>query len=331
MDLPIDEMRFAMGHMIDGRLSAQETAFLLTGLHRKGETVAEIVGAAEAMRARMTSIHTRRHDTLDTCGTGGDRSGTFNISTAAALVVAAAGVAVAKHGNRSVTSKSGSADVLAEFGVNLDAGLDCVEQCLDELGIGFCFAPLFHESMRHVAAVRRQLGFPTIFNLLGPLTNPAKAPFQVIGVGDSERRRQIADALASLGTRHAVVVCGEDGLDEVTLSGTTHISEVRQDPDDPARCIVKDTAWKPEDFGIRSQAIDSLRVANPAESASVIRQLLEGRPGAARDIVLLNAAAALWVAGKRGTLAESAILAAEAIDRRDALQLLDRLARRTHA
>ena len=219
--LSMDEMDGAMSLIMQGGCGEEQTVRLLLALRAKGETVAEVAGAAAAMRRLMTPIRTRRTGVLDTCGTGGDGSGTFNISTAAALVTAAAGVPVAKHGNRGITSRSGSADALAALGVNVDADVACVEECLDELGICFCYAPLLHGAMRHVAAIRKQLAVPTIFNLLGPLANPARATRQLLGVSKPQLQPLLAEALAMLGTQRVLVVHGSDGLDEVTLSGTT--------------------------------------------------------------------------------------------------------------
>jgi anthranilate phosphoribosyltransferase len=322
-DLSMDDMARAIEAVMLGLCSESEIALLLTGLHLKGETVAEIAGAAAALRRHMTPIRTRREGVIDTCGTGGDASGTFNISTAAALVTAAAGVPVAKHGNRRVTSRSGSADVLAQLGVNIEASVACVEACLDELGICFCFAPLLHGSMKHVAPVRQKLGTPSIFNLLGPLSNPAGAPFQLLGVGRAELRPLMAEALALLGTRRALVVCGEDGLDEVTLAGPTRVSEVSDGQ-------VRDFAWTPADFGLEVSSLFSLQVTGPEESAALIRRVLEGERGAPRDIVVANAAAALWTAGAADTPRAAANAAAAAIDSQAAARLLANLADRTH-
>ena len=228
-NLTMSEMSGVIDGIMRGQWSEADIAELLLALREKGETVDEVAGAAQALRAHMTPIRTVRRGVLDTCGTGGDRSGTFNISTAAALVTAAAGVPVAKHGNRGITSRSGSADVLAALGVNIEAPVAVVERCLDELGICFCFAPQLHPSMKHVAAVRRQLGVPTIFNILGPLCNPAAAPFQLLGVGRPPLRPLLAAALARLGTQRAAVVSGADGLDEVTLAAATHVTLVTGD------------------------------------------------------------------------------------------------------
>jgi len=323
-DLSMDDMSKAVEAIMLGLCSEAEIALLLTGLAIKGETIAEVAGAAAAMRRQMTPIRTHRAGLIDTCGTGGDASGTFNISTAAALVTAAAGVPVAKHGNRRVTSRSGSADVLAALGVNVDADVPCVERCLDELGICFCFAPRLHTSMKHVAAVRQKLGTPTIFNLLGPLVNPAAAPFQLLGVGRQELRPLLAEALNILGTERALVICGEDGLDEVTLAGTTRVSEVREG-------VVHEFTWRPEDFGLQTAGLESMKISGPEESATLIRAILAGQPGPPRDIVVLNAAAALWTAGKHASPGECAALAAAAIDSGAARELLARLVEKTNA
>ena len=320
-DLSMDEMSEAIGLIMQGDCSDTEIALLLTALRAKGESVEEIAGAAQCMRSHMTRIHSTRENLLDTCGTGGDGSGTFNVSTAAALVAAAAGAAVAKHGNRGVTSKSGSADVLAELGVNVEATVKQVEGCLDEVGICFCFAPLLHQSMKNVAKVRRELGVPTIFNLLGPLCNPAGAPYQLLGVGRPDLRAKLAEALGLLGTRRALVISGEDGLDEVTIAAATNVSEAQGG-------AIRQFQWTPEEFGFEPHSLASLKVEGPKESAAMIKEILAG--GAAdgpRQIVIVNAAAALWTVGLEEKLADCAKRAAEAIDSGAATGLLDRLAR----
>jgi len=317
-DLAFDEMAGAIDAVMSGLTTPGEIAMLLTALRLKGETVAEIAGAAAAMRRHMTPIRTLRTGLVDTCGTGGDGSGTFNISTAAALVTAAAGVPVAKHGNRGITSKSGSADVLSALGVNIGAGVPQVEACLEQLGICFCFAPLLHGSMQRVAEVRKQLGVPTIFNLLGPLSNPAAAPFQLLGVGKEELRPKLAEALRLLGTERAYVVRGEDGLDEVTLRGLTRVSEVTAQG-------VRQLVWSPADFGLQERSLDECQVSGPQASAEIIGQVLSAKLGAARDIVVLNAAAAIWVARGAASPSACALLAAQAIDSGAAAALLQRL------
>jgi anthranilate phosphoribosyltransferase len=323
-DLSFETSRQVFERVMNGQCSPQEIALLLTGLRMKGESVEEIAGAAAALRMHMTPIRSQRTGLVDTCGTGGDGSATFNISTAAALVTAAAGVPVAKHGNRKITSRSGSADVLQALGVNIEADVPRVEKCLEELGICFCFAPLLHQAMKQVSEVRKQLEMPTIFNLLGPLTNPAGAPYQVLGVGHPELRPRLAQALALLGTKHAVVVCGTDGLDEVTLSGVTQVTEIGVE-------APRELFWHPGEFGIESQPLDTLKVENAQQSAAIILGMLSGQRGAPRDIVILNAAAALWTAGAEPTLKQAAARAADAIDSGAAGRLLASLVEWTNS
>ena len=317
-DLTLDEMAAAVDGIMRGEWAESQIADLLLGLRKKGETVDEIAGAAAAMRQHMTPIRTHREGIVDTCGTGGNASGIFNVSTSAALVAAAAGAVVAKHGNRRVTSKSGSADVLAELGVNVQADVQRVGECLDELGLCFCFAPLCHAAMKHVAPVRQRLGVPTIFNLLGPLTNPASAPYQLMGVGRDELRPKLAAVLARLGTTHAAVVHGADGLGEITIAAGTRVTQVRDGH-------LTEMTWSPADFGVETSTLDSLRVSGPAESAHVIRSVLRRERGPARDIVVINAAAALWVAGKAQSPSAASQLASEAIDSRAAADVLEHL------
>ena len=318
-DLSLQEMASTIGAIMQGQCSESDIAALLMALRTKGEAVTEVAGAALAMRKHMTPIRTSRTALIDTCGTGGDGSGTFNISTAAAIVAAAAGAAVAKHGNRRMTSRSGSADVLSELGVNVEASVAQVEACLDQLGICFCFAPLMHQSMKHVASVRRKLAVPTIFNLLGPLCNPASAPYQLLGVGRPPLRPLLAEALLMLGTQRAVVVCGQDGLDEVTLSGSTHATEAH-------RGQLRQFTWTPEDFGLPPADKQSMLVDGPQASAAMIRNVLDGQPGPPRDIVVVNAAAALWTARQETSPAQCARDAEQAIDSDAAKELLERLA-----
>jgi len=322
-NLAQDQMAAAVEVIVQGAWSEGEIGVFLTALAAKGETEAELAGAAAALRRHMTPIRSKRTGLLDTCGTGGDRSRTFNISTAAALVVAAAGVPVAKHGNRRITSSSGSADVLAALGVNVEATVAQVEACLDEVGIGFCFAPLHHPGVKRVAAVRRKLGVPTIFNLLGPLCNPASAPYQLLGVSKPQHRLLLARALALLGTTRALVVWGEDGLDEVTLSAATRVTQVQN-----GRLV--DHRWTPEEFGIARAPRDELVVEGPQESAAMIRSVFAGEPGPARDIVVLNAAAALYVVAAAADLRQAAGLAAAAIDSGATGRLLTQLSETSH-
>jgi anthranilate phosphoribosyltransferase len=345
-NLSFDEMSNTMDAIMRGEWTEPQVGLLLTALAAKGETADEIAGAAAAMRRHMSPIRSSRTGILDTCGTGGGGSKLFNISTTAAIVAAAAGVPVAKHGNRSITSRSGSADVLAELGVNINASVAQVEACLDELGICFCFAPLLHPSMKHVATVRRKLGIRTIFNILGPLVNPARAEYQLLGAGRPELRPLLVGAMARLGTRRTLVVSGHDGLGDVTLAGTTLVTEVttrslaqggssgnddvQPSADHPGEGL-REFSWHPEDFGIERAPMDSLAVDGPADSAAVIRRILTGEPGPARDIVILNAAAGLIAAGKTTQPKEAASLAASAIDSGAAEQLLTNLAQRSHA
>ncbi len=338
-NLSMDQMAEAIDSIMRGEWSDDQIARLLTALHEKGETIDEVAGAAASMRRHMTPIRHRHEVLLDTCGTGGGGSAMFNVSTTAAIVAAAAGVPVAKHGNRGVTSRSGSADVLAELGVNIQADVAQVEACLDELGLCFCFAPLAHPSMKHVAAVRKSLGIRTIFNVLGPLANPARATHQLLGAGRPELRPLLAGAMARLGTERTLVVSGEDGLGDVTISGITQVSEVIAPPlpsgegrgEGALDGRVREFTWQPEDFGLERSPLDALTVDGPTASAEVIRGILAGQRGAPRDIVVLNAAAGLVTAGKTDSPRDAAAQAAAAIDSGAAKSLLARLAERSHA
>ncbi|MBI1247044.1 anthranilate phosphoribosyltransferase [bacterium] len=318
-DLALEEMSAAIGQMMEGTWSDDDIAALLLALNDKGPSVDEIAGAATAMRGHMVQIKAPAEKFIDTCGTGGDCSGTFNISTATALVIAAAGVTVAKHGNRSVTSKSGSADVLSRLGVNIEADVPTIEKCLAEVGIGFCFAPLMHGSMKHVAPVRKKLGVPTIFNLLGPLCNPANAPYQLLGVGKPQYRDLLAFALQKLGTTKAVFVTGRDGMDEVTLSDATDVTIATPEN-------LQTLVWQPEQFGLTQRDKQDMLVDGPEESAAMIQRVLAGEPSGAREIVVINAAAALWTIGKDESLSGCARLAEEAIDSGAAQRTLAHLA-----
>ncbi|HEX2477123.1 MAG TPA: anthranilate phosphoribosyltransferase, partial [Lacipirellulaceae bacterium] len=333
--LSLEEMSASIDAIMRGQWSDDEIGLLLTALAAKGETVDEVAGAAMTMRRHMTPIRSRHAAVLDTCGTGGGGSKMFNVSTTAAIVSAAAGVPVAKHGNRSITSCSGSADVLAELGVNINATVSQVEACLDELGICFCFAPLMHPSMKHVAAVRKRLGIRTIFNILGPLVNPAGACYQLLGAGRPEMRPLLAGAMARLGTKRTLVVSGEDGLGDVTLSGVTHVTEVTTNlplpPGEGRGEGAREFTWTPEDFGLSRASLDSLAVDGPRASAAIIRGILKNARGPARDIVILNAAAGLIASGRASDPKSAAGLAAEAIDSGAAETLLHRLAEKSHA
>jgi len=322
-DLSLQEMASTIGAIMQGQCSESDIAALLMALRTKGEAVTEVAGAAMAMRKHMTPIRTSRTALIDTCGTGGDGSGTFNISTAAAIVAAAAGAAVAKHGNRRMTSRSGSADVLSELGVNVEASVAQVEACLDQLGICFCFAPLMHQSMKHVAGVRRKLAVPTIFNLLGPLCNPANAPFQVLGAGRGETRIKLAEALSLLGTKRSMVVHSRDGLCEISISDVTDVSEVQGNH-------VTEGTLAPADFGIETGSLIMLSAVDPAESAEKIQRVLSGHTGPTRDVVLANASAALWVSGMCDSLERGAERCAHAIDNGQAAEMLKELVELTN-
>ena len=323
-NLSMEQMTETIGIIMDGRSTEDQVARLLVALHSKGECVEEVAGAAIAMREHMTRIGSSRTDLIDVVGTGGDATGTFNISTAAAIVTAAAGVPVAKHGSIAATSRSGSADVLAEMGVNIHAEVPVVEACLEELGLCFCFAPLLHQAMRHVAPIRKKLGTPTIFNILGPLANPASAPRQLLGVSSPALQELMSEVLVLLGIERALVVHGSDGLDEVTLGGVTHVTEV-------AEGDRHSFDWNPEDFGLEKVALDDIRVEGPEQSALRIRGVLQAKPGPATNVVIANAAAALWTAGRAQSLGECVNLATEAIQSGAAAELLARLVERTNA
>jgi anthranilate phosphoribosyltransferase len=321
--LTADQMRFAVSVLLTGEADAEAIRQFLVALARKGETVDELVGAAQAMRDSMVEIPSVRRPVVDTCGTGGDGSQTFNISTAAAIVAAAAGVCVAKHGNRKITSATGSADVLAELGINLDADAKCVERCLTELGLCFCFAPRFHPAMRHVAEVRKSIAHPTIFNRLGPLCNPARAECQVLGVGDQTLQEKLASALQQLGTKRSIVVRGDDGVDELSISGTSKVIEIFGDSK-------SEFSWHPADFGLDTADRMLLFADSPASSANCIRDVLSGAPGACRDAVVLNAACALWIAGEANQPLECAQLVQAAIDSGAASELVVKLGDLSH-
>lgn len=323
-DLSVTEAYDAFASLMDGAAHDVEIAGLLTALRMKGESVDEIVGAARAMHERATPITTVHERLLDTCGTGGDQLHTFNISTATAFVVAAVGVPVPKHSNRG-TSTSGSADVLEQLGVNINLTPADITRCLDELKLGFCFAPLLHNAMRFAAPIRKQLKFRTIFNLLGPLTNPARAACQLIGTNRVETAEKLARALTQLGRQHAVVVCGNDELDEVSLWGPTTAFEV-------TGTEVASHLWTADSFGFPECHISSLQVNSPAESAAVIRGVFAGDDGPARHMVLANAAAALFAAEHcGGDLLLAVDLASAAIDSGRVADLLDRMIQFTNS
>jgi anthranilate phosphoribosyltransferase len=330
-----EEARAVMSDVLAGKCTDAQIAALLTALRMKGETVEEIVGFAEAIRAAATPLGlgpnhtvdvsgTERDALVDTCGTGGDASGTFNISTATALVVAGAGVRVAKHGNRSVTSKCGSADVMEALGVNINLPPAWLAECLQQVGMTFLFAPAMHSAMQHVQTARRQLRLRTVFNLLGPLTNPAHASAQVVGVYSAALVEKLAEALSMLGLRRALVVHGLDGLDEITITGPTRIAEVRTG-------MVRTYEITPEEFGMNRGTIDDLGGGDAVANAAIIAEILRGEKSARRDVVLLNAAATLVAAGRADHLADALPLAAKSIDSGAAAGKLRELVRFTNA
>jgi anthranilate phosphoribosyltransferase len=313
-----DAVRAAIRQIMLGQADPVETAAFLTALHMKGETAEDVAAGVGVLREHMIALETGGRPVLDTCGTGGDGSGTFNISTATALVAAACGVGVAKHGNRGVSSASGSADALRELGVRVDADAAHVSRSLREVGLGFCFAPCFHPAMKHVAEVRRRLGFRTLFNMMGPLANPARACYQLVGVGRPEWLDLMAGALARLGIGNAFVVHGAGGLDEVSLEGPTQVRHVRGGE-------VRALVWGPDTFSLPRHGNETLRVSGPADSAVRIRALLKGERGPARDVVLANVAAALAAAEHTIDLRQGVARAAAAIDNGKAADVLDRL------
>ncbi len=318
VELSREQARTVMNEIMSGECTDAQIGSFLTALRLKGETVGEIAGCAEVMREKATLIRAPE-GCIDTCGTGGDSLHTFNISTAAALVAAGAGVTVAKHGNRSVSSTSGSADVLQALGVNVDAPPSLVEQCLAEAGIGFLFAPRMHGAMKHAIGPRREMGIRTVFNILGPLTNPAGAKRQLVGVYDPALAPVLAEVLGALGSERALVVHGHDGLDEISISGETTVAEL-------AEGRVTTRTLTPEEAELEPAPLAALQVSSAEESAARIRGVLDGEHGPSRAITLLNAGAAIYVAGKASGIAEGVRVAAEAIDSGAARTALDRLA-----
>lgn len=323
------EAKIVMTEVLTGQCTDAQIAALLVALHMKGETVEEIVGFAEAIRAAAVPLDlsesslldasgTGRDALVDTCGTGGDTSGTFNISTATAFVVAGAGVRVAKHGNRSVTSKCGSADVMESLGVNINLAQEKIANCLAKVGIAFLFAPALHSAMKHVQVARRELHLRTVFNLLGPLTNPARATCQVVGVYSIDLVEKLAEALGMLGVKRALVVHGSDGLDEITITGPTRVAELRNGQ-------VHTYEVTPEEFGLKRAALAEISGGDAAANAELIREILNGKKSARRDVVVLNAAAALVAAGRADHLRDGIPLAERSIDSKAARSKLDAL------
>ena len=322
-DLTPGEMRAVMGAIMGGTATPAQIGAFLVGLCMKGETVEELTAAAVVMRALATPVTVRdRRHLVDTCGTGGDGSRTLNISTASAFVVVAAGGRVAKHGNRSVSSRSGSADVLEAAGVRLDLDPAEVGRCIDEIGVGFLFAPRHHLAMQHALGPRREMGVRTIFNMLGPLTNPAQAPNQLVGVFHPRLVRMFAEVLARLGSSHALVVHGAEGLDEISIAGPTMVAELRQG-------AIREFSVSPEDFGLSRSPIAALAVSDAADSLARMRAALGGEAGPALDVIALNAGGAIYVAGLVPALADGVEHARALLAAGTPLQCLDALVART--
>ena len=285
------EMHDVMNSIMTGQTTDAQIGAFLVGLSMKGETIEEITASAKVMRALATSVELSSNDYLvDTCGTGGDGLGLFNISTASAFVVAAAGGKVAKHGNRSISSKSGSADVLEAAGINLNISPELISQCIEEIGLGFMFAPAHHSAMKHAIGPRKELAVRTIFNVLGPLTNPAKAPNQIMGVYDKSLVEPIANVLKGLNSRHVMVVHSEDGLDEFSIANTTYVAELKDNN-------ISTYTIHPGDFGLEEGNLDSIKAENAEQSLALINEAFSGKKGVARDIIALNAGAAIYVSG----------------------------------
>lgn len=317
-DLTTAEIELTMEEIMTGQASAAQIASFLTALRMKGETIDEIVGAAAVMRKHATKIKTKHPVILDTCGTGGDEAQTFNVSTIAAFVVAGAGIPVAKHGTISVSSRCGSADLLKSLGVNIEAEEDIVSKCLDEAGIGFLFALKLHKAMQYAIGPRRDIGIRTIFNMLGPMTNPAGAAHQLLGVYDARLTEPIAKALGRLGSRHALVVHGEDGLDEVTTTGDTQVSELKER-------LVRTFKVSPADFGIKTARPEDLKGGDPDHNAKIAMDVLNGKKGPQYDIVILNAGCAIYASDKTADIGEGIKMAEKSIASKAALGKLERL------
>ncbi|MBI5124084.1 MAG: anthranilate phosphoribosyltransferase [Candidatus Omnitrophica bacterium] len=317
IDLNENEMRAAFEEIMSGLAAHVDIVSFLKALKAKGETIDEITGAAKVMREKSVRIDAGE-GLVDTCGTGGSGLDTFNISTTAAFVSAGAGIKIAKHGNRSASSQCGSADVLEALGVNLKAGPDIVEKCIKEIGIGFLFAPLFHGAMKHAVAPRREIGTRTIFNILGPLSNPANASSQVLGVYVESLTEVMANVLKKLGSRRALVVHGMDGLDEITITGKTKVTELNKGK-------IRTYYISPEEFGLKKAKLEDIRGEDIKKSAYILLSILKGAKGAPRDVVLLNAAAALLAASRANDFKDGIRLAEDSIDSGRALEKLERL------
>jgi anthranilate phosphoribosyltransferase len=323
IDLSEAEMRAVFDEIMSGKVATDDIVAFLTAFKAKGETVEEISGAARVMREKALHIDAGSGVVLDTCGTGGSGINTFNISTTAAFVVAGCGVKVAKHGNRSASSHCGCADVLEALGVKIDAHPDIVEKCIKEIGIGFLFAPAFHSAMKYASSARKAVGAKTIFNILGPLSNPAGATHQVMGVCDAKLADVIAGVLKNLGTKKALVVCGEDSLDEVTITGSTRITELSDN-------MIKTYSVTPENFGVKTASLEDIKGGNAKTNAEILLSILKGEQGARRDVVVMNASAGLVCAGVAKNFKSGVKMAAESIDSGRALDKLLKLIKLTN-
>lgn len=326
LDLSENEMMAVMEEIMNGKISSAQIGAFLTALRMKGETVEEITAAAKVMRKKVTSIKVsidKDAALVDTCGTGGDKKGTFNISTISAFVIAGAGVKVAKHGNRSVSSKCGSADLVQGLGVNINVSVEKIEVCIDKVGLGFLYAPLFHSAMKYVAEARKEMGIRTVFNMLGPLSNPANASAQLIGVYDPALTGTFSIVLKNLGCDHALIVHGSDGLDEITITGETKITELIGDE-------VNNYYIHPEEFGMEVGTFADLKGGDVKENVLIAREILNGKKGRQRDVILLNSAAGLIAAGKAKDFPEGIKIAAESIDSGKATTILQKLVKLTN-
>ena len=317
-DLSREEMEAVFAEIMGGKLSTDEIASFLIALSDKGETADEITGAASVMRKFSTKINTKRKDVIDTCGTGGDNASTFNISTVSAFAACGAGCAVAKHGNKSVSSNCGSANVLEELGVNIRAGKEIVEKCLDEIGIGFLFAPDLHLAMKYAMPARQKIKTRTIFNIIGPLTNPAGAKKQIIGVFEKSLIKPVIQVLKNLGSVHAMVVCGDDGLDEITITTKTHVAELKDNEINP---YIID----PPKYGMNYSKLEDLKGKDASYNAEIALDVLKGKKSPRKNIVLINAGCAIYIANKAKDIEEGIRLAEESIDSGKALEKLEKL------
>ena len=322
-DLSSSQMQVVMEEIMTGKAPTSEIVSFLTALNHRGETVDEITAAVKVMRRHATKVQVNKDVILDTCGTGGDKKGTFNVSTAVAFVASGCGVCVAKHGNRAVSSSCGSADILEVLGININMNKEQIELCLNEVGIGFLFAPNFHPAMKYAMPARKQMATKTIFNILGPLTNPAGATHQLVGVYEKKWTETLARVLGNLGTKHALVVHGEDGLDEVSISTKTFISEAHKGK-------ILNYQISPEDLGLEKAEPKDLAGGTAVDNARIIMEILKGKPGPKRDIVILNAAVALYTADKAKEIKEGITLASESIDSGNALIKLELLKDYSH-